>query len=404
MNAAPAGNAGPEPTPRVPADTWETDELGDVRAELARLLPAGPVERGLPPGRRSHHKDLLMQFIDRDQRDEHERRGGEQDASVWQLSRPARRLSRPVRGLSWPVRGLSRPVRGLSRPVLLAAAVAVAVGAALTVGLATDRQGPGDGGGPSVAVGRGATVTLDRIAAVAQRTEAGPVRPDQFVYVRTLAAENTGVFDGPVKLGELKKSESWITQRNGTVVDLGLLREDGKDLPIEVGVPDGTDPADGGLPVGLKRPTYAWLAALPTDPKALLARISAETPADPDFEHDQLVFDQIGSLISAEVLPPATAAALYKAAALIPGVTEAADGVDAAGRHGIVIAREDKKHATRTEWIFDRKTLVYLGERSVFTKDTRRGRAGALAGISAVLERAVVDRKGQTPGGRTPGA
>ncbi|MFJ6987576.1 MULTISPECIES: CU044_5270 family protein [unclassified Streptomyces] len=384
MNATPAGNAGPEPTPRDPADAWDVEELGDVRAELVRLLPAGPVERGLPPGRRSHHKDLLMQLIDRDQRDENERRDGEQDASVRQLSRP--------------VRQLSRPVRGLSRPVLLAASVAVAVGAALTVGLATDGQGPGDGGGQSVAVGHGATVTLDRIAAVAQRTEAGPVRPDQFVYVRTLAAENTGAFNGPVKLGELKESESWITQQDGTVIDLGLLRQDGKDIPIEVGVPDGTDPADGGFPVGLERPTYAWLAGLPTDPKALLARISAETPADPDFEHDQLVFDQIGSLISAEVLPPATAAALYKAAALIPGVTEAADGVDAAGRHGIVIAREDEKHATRTEWIFNRKTLVYLGERSVFTKDTWRGKAGALAGISAVLERAVVDRKGQTPG------
>ncbi|MGW1274888.1 hypothetical protein ACWD5A_40625, partial [Streptomyces sp. NPDC002491] len=86
----------------------ELDEL----AEMARLLPAGPVERGLPPERHSHHKDLLMQLIDRDAA----------AAAPSTTGRP------------------SRP-RRFSRPVLLAACVAVAATATLTVTLADGPRG-----------------------------------------------------------------------------------------------------------------------------------------------------------------------------------------------------------------------------------------------------------------------
>ncbi|WP_230195605.1 CU044_5270 family protein [Streptomyces coriariae] len=366
MNATPAGS--------------EQEERAELD-ELRRLLPAGPVERQvLSPGRRSHHKDVLMQLIDRD----HER--SDADSPV----RPRPRLAR------------------LPRPALVAGSVAVAVALAvgLTVGIGAGR---GDGGtaarpGASSTAGgggsRGAVVILDRIAAVALRTDVEPVGDGQFVYVRSRGAGNEGVFDGPVVLGKMHERQVWFSQRQGPVTDVGLIREYGQDWPIEVGVPDGTDPKDAAVPAGFDRPTYAWLAALPTDPDALLKLLYADTRVEEGEDEDQEVFGRIGDLIGEQIMPSATAAAFYKATARIPGVTEVADAVDAVGRHGIAIAREDTRHGTRTEWIFDPATLDYLGVRTVFSRDTERAEAGTVYDTSAVLERAVVDRSGQEPGER----
>ncbi|MFD9435229.1 CU044_5270 family protein [Streptomyces sp. NPDC060002] len=377
MNATPAGN--------------EQEERAELK-ELGRLLPAGPVEQVLSPGRRSHHKDVLMQLIDRDRdRDSaRDRDGGRVVVSV---------------GGGDPVR--PRAAR-LSRSALVAGSVAVvvvALAAGLTVGIGGGRD---DGGGTAARPGasgtaggsRGAVVTLDRIAAVALRTDVEPVDDGQFVYVRSKGAGNEGVFDGPVELGKMHERQVWFSQRQGPVTDVGLIREYGQDWPIEVGVPDGTDPKDSAVPAGFDRPTYAWLASLPTDPGALLKLLYADTPVEEGEDKDQEVFGRIGDLVGEQIMPSATAAAFYKATARIPGVTEVADAVDAAGRHGIAIAREDTRHGTRTEWIFDPGTLDYLGVRTVFSRDTERAEAGTVYDTSAVLERAVVDRSGQEPGQR----
>ncbi|OQR64972.1 hypothetical protein B6E66_06415 [Streptomyces maremycinicus] len=368
MNAVPPGS--------------EQEERAELE-ELARLLPSGSVEQVLPPGRRSHHKDVLMQLIDRDQ-EKRDRQRGEAGVPV----RPRRRLARPVL------------VAGS-----VAAAAVLALAAGLTVGTGAGRDDGGTAGARSGASGtaggsRGAVVTLDRIAAVALRTDVEPVGDGQFVYVRSRGAGNEGVFDGPVELGKMHERQVWFSQRQGPVTDVGLIREYGQDWPIEVGVPDGTDPEDAAVPAGFDRPTYAWLASLPTDPGALLELLYADTPAERGEDRDQEVFGRIGDLIGEQIMPSATAAAFYRATARIPGVTEVADAVDAVGRHGIAIAREDTRHGTRTEWIFDPGTLEYLGVRTVFTRDTERARAGTVSDTSAVLERAVVDKRGEEPGER----
>jgi len=41
------------------------------------------------------------------------------------------------------------------------------------------------------------------------------------------------------------------------------------------------------------------------------------------------------------------------------------DAVDALGRHGVAVARLDETSGEREEWIFDKKSHVYLGERNV---------------------------------------
>ncbi|MEV5900977.1 CU044_5270 family protein [Streptomyces sp. NPDC052127] len=373
MNATPGGS--------------EQEERAELD-ELRRLLPAGPVERQvLSPGRRSHHKDVLMQLIDRDHDRDRERSNADATA------RPRPRLPRLPR---------------LPRPALVAGSVAVAVAlaAGLTVGIGAGRDDGGTAARPgasSTAAGggsRGAVVTLDRIAAVALRTDVEPVGDGQFVYVRSTGAGNEGAFDGPVVLGKMHERQVWFSQRQGPVTDVGLIREYGQDWPIEVGVPDGTDPKDAAVPAGFDRPTYAWLAALPTDPDALLKLLYADTRAEEGEDKDQEVFGRIGDLVGEQIMPSATAAAFYRATARIPGVTEVADAVDAVGRHGIAIAREDTRHGTRTEWIFDPGTLEYLGVRTVFSRDTERAEAGTVYDTSAVLERAVVDKSGQEPGER----
>lgn len=244
---------------------------------------------------------------------------------------------------------------------------------------------------------------LDRIATVASKSDAIQVGDGQFVYVRTLQMENEGKFGDPVKLGKPGEREVWMTQKSGPVIDEGLIHQDGRYYPITVGVPDGEKPV--GYPAGLNRPTYTWLASLPTDPDALLRRLATEITADQDArdtpaderDPDQDAFDAIGELLRETLMPPKTAAALYKAAARIPGVSVDSDAVDAAGRHGIGVARDNTRAGWRTAWIFDSATLGYLGERTYLIRDSSLGRKGAVTSRSAVLERAVVDALREKP-------
>ncbi|MFE6164161.1 CU044_5270 family protein [Streptomyces sp. NPDC056486] len=345
--------------------------------ELARLLPA-PAERDLPPGRHLHHKDTLMQLIDQD---------GD--------------------------RATARPRPRLLRPAVLLPAAGLALGAVLLTTLAVTGQesapAPSAAGtGSQATAPRGAAVLLDRIASVAKKSDEQKVSDDQFVYVKSLQTDSEGKLGGPLKMTKASERESWITQKAGPVVHEGLIHQDGSYLPIEVGVPDGETPV--GYPAGLNRPTYNWLASLPTDPDALLKRLhteitrdqdSRDTPAK-DRDQAQDTFDTIGELLRETLMPPKTAAALYKAAAKIPGVTVDSDAVDAAGRHGIGVARDDTREGDRTTWIFDSTTLEYLGERTYLIRDTSLGKKGALTNKSAVLERGVVNALREKPSTEKP--
>ncbi|MFJ4742177.1 CU044_5270 family protein, partial [Streptomyces sp. NPDC088775] len=249
------------------------------REELARLLPA-PAERDLPPGRHLHHKDTLMRQIDQD-RD----------------------------------RVTADPRPRLLRPAVLLPAAGLALGGMLLTTLAMTGQDRAPA--PSAAATgshatalRGAAVLLDRIAAVAEKSGEQTVTGHQFVYVKTLQTENDGDFGGPAKLTEPREREVWMSQKAGPVIDVGLTHEDGSYFPIKVGVPDG-QPAVG-YPAGLNRPTYTWLASLPTDPDALLRRLATEITRDQDSrdtpakDRDQAqdTFDTIGELLRETVMPP----------------------------------------------------------------------------------------------------
>src|SRR5258706_388517 len=124
------------------------------------------------------------------------------------------------------------------------------------------------------------------------------------------------------------------------------------------------------------------------DPHALLHLIGREMQGQQPGPQEAVT--TIGDLLHEAIAPPQVSAALYRAAALIPGVTVVADATDAVGRHGVAVAMTSQ--GMRSEWIFSRQTLQYLGERDINIAN------GATTGEAAVLQRAFVNHIGQVPG------
>ena len=86
-------------------------------------------------------------------------------------------------------------------------------------------------------------------------------------------------------------------------------------------------------------------------------------------------------------MPPRVSAALFRAAALIPGVTVVPNAVDVAGRPGVAVAMADRTGGE--EWVFSKDTFKFLGELDIAH--------GKVVGGSAILQRAFVDHVGQLP-------
>lgn len=348
------------------------DGSGDDAAHLRELLPDAP-EWDLTPARRLHHRDVLLREIDRER-------------------------------TAAPAPATPAPRRRWLRPVLLLPATAMALAGALTLTLPGTEQEPGaeaEATGARHAAANGVVLTLDRIAAASMAVDVEPVRDDQFVYVRSLVRSNEGTFDGTVKLGAPHRREIWVSQDSAPITRIGVIRESGKGvplsgqrIPVETAAPDGS--AGQGVPAGIDRPTYQWLAGLPTDTDALRALLYDRTRPLDDESKDQAVFRKIGDLLNETVMPPANAAALYRTVATIPGVRVTPDATDAAGRHGIGITREETGTATRDEWIFDRNSFTLLGSRSYLTHTTGT-RPSTLYNSTAVLETGVVDRDDRVP-------
>jgi hypothetical protein len=111
-------------------------------------------------------------------------------------------------------------------------------------------------------------------------------------------------------------------------------------------------------------------------------------------------FVTIGDLLRNTIAPPEVTAALYRAAALIPGVTFVHNATDAIGRHGVAVGRigPGVDGGVREELIFSRATLRLIGERTVIA------RTGVTTTATAIIARAFVDHRGQVPSaGPAPG-
>jgi len=123
--------------------------------------------------------------------------------------------------------------------------------------------------------------------------------------------------------------------------------------------------------------TFRELQALPTDPDSLLEKIYAGTKGEGQTR-ESAALEKIGDLLPDASLLPELDAALYRAAAKIPGVSLVTDTKDYTGRSGIGLSFKDRDGDT--VWVFDKNSLQFLG-----TPD------------EALLNVGVANRAGETP-------
>ncbi|MFG2117107.1 CU044_5270 family protein [Streptomyces sp. NPDC048718] len=337
-----------------------------LRSDLTRLLPPPPVD-DLPPLR---HQALKHRVLNATEARPHRDRAR------------ARRFALPV-------------AAGLA----LTGAFTLAVVTADPVPRGTARPG-------AHAAAPNAAQVLTRAALAASEASATTVRPDRFVYIESLvghAGRDAG--GGPATMAPAHRRQVWLSA-DGTRE--GLLREAGApDTPLAASGPveyldhRGATPRPGALgrpEPSVTDPTHTFVSALPTDPGALLDLVYAQTrPAGRAADPHQRAFDAIGTLLAETWAPPRVTAALYEAAARIPDTVVLPYATDAAGREGVAVART--AHGEQTQWIFDRATFAFLGERTVLTRATSAGPAGTLLGTTAVLAKGAAARPGDLPAG-----
>jgi hypothetical protein len=319
-----------------------------------------PPTRDLPAGRHQFHKERLMTLIDEETR---------------------RRLSSVPRRRRW---ALLRPAVAVPALALL---VASAAGVVVTVA-------GGEPAGRPAGMSPAVVQRLDQMALVAATRSTVLARPGQFVYVRsrTITTETVVTADAGGSSGE--PSVRRVDAERQVWESLDGYR--GWLITTDPSFPEEGVALDNPAEPYLNGPSYDLLASLPTDPDELLARIYRETKgagAGPD----QQAFVTVGDLLSESNPPAPLYAALFRVAGKIPGVFVMEGAVDAAGRHGVGLARVDDAAGVRDELIFDPADSTFLGARSVQLRDADGIKAGAVRSSSAVLTRAFADRMRQVP-------
>jgi hypothetical protein len=345
------------------------DQARQDLAELTRLLQ--DLASDLPAGRQQRLKDHLITEIRRPGPARSRMRGGPRPAS------PHRRRRRRA----WLIVGVGVAVAG----------VAAAVTA---IGITS-----GDGLPPA---SPGAVRLLAKVAEAAARQPAVQVRDSQYMYaeIKEASVSLPGNLEPYIQSGSLPSrlrqhlhlgkpvtSQFWMPVADVCRTGLGRTeRPHGgwANAPFSAGVPGMKCPNIGGL----NDATYRLLQTLPTDPQALLAMIyRVEQGHGPS--PDQEAFVTIGDLLRDKIAPPKVSAALYRAAALIPGVTLVPDATDAIGRHGIAVAQTDQR--IRTELIFSKTSLKLIGERTIIAS------IGLSTDATAIISLGFVDHIGQFP-------
>jgi hypothetical protein len=160
-----------------------------------------------------------------------------------------------------------------------------------------------------------------------------------------------------------------------------------------------------GRPAKLIFDGYEKLAALPTDPDALLrwAYGEAKNITGAGLTEHGDVYAIFNGMLRDNVLPPELEAAIFRALKLVPGVR--LEEADVLGRPAYSLGQTEDW--LDEELLLDRKTYRYLGERSTVVRDatidplTAGNETGEVRrGDRVVAERirtAIVDRPGERP-------
>ncbi|HEY5986866.1 MAG TPA: CU044_5270 family protein [Streptosporangiaceae bacterium] len=278
------------------------------------------------------------------------------------LSAPDRAL-RPVRrtGRGRGRRILTRPGLAISGTVAAAAAVAVIVAGVIPLGA----------GGTGVRLAAATVLHRAAKAALAQPTP----RSNQFIYTKVRSADSR----------RSQTVETWLSADGSRAGAQRLtpcyqayhrLRSCTYKVPRYRGGPSLV--------------SYAWVKTLPTDPRALLAYLERHSgcnqlpPGNPEtrgIDRYDAAYSEIYVILNTlYVLPPKLGAALFDAAAKVPGVTVLPHVVGAAGGQGIAVAMTPvvgptsgrAYGRTRYELIFDPHTYRFIGSQAVTVAGSAR--------------------------------
>ena len=139
------------------------------------------------------------------------------------------------------------------------------------------------------------------------------------------------------------------------------------------------------------RPLQDVIATAPRDPEELLEVVydyqRAKGKGDTPYEE---AFITIADTLKTGVIPADLRAALYQAAALIPGLTVVEGEATLDGRTGISLGMESSRNEVRQEIIIDPATGQLIGEREVLLEDSGGIPAGTATAWTAVTT-SVVD-------------
>lgn len=254
----------------------------------------------------------------------------------------------------------------ISGATVVAASVAAALVLSNVVGLAGWR------GGADAA----AAAALSDAAAATIKTSDPIVNPGQYLKISTQAVYSTEVDDGSgqtaaylaTQNGQIyvpaNQSDEWVWVRDPSTVEktFGAASERAAaSLADQSNVGEIIRAAEGAWYNG--RPTAWGFDALPRDPQQLLNYIYRTTVGQgvsPDGQ--ALVF--IADTLRTGAVPADLRAALYDAAAGIPGVRITNRAATLNGRTGIAFGR-DESNGIRQEIIIDPNTGLMIGERQV---------------------------------------
>lgn len=286
--------------------------------------------------------------------------------------------------------------RLLSSPAVRRSALAGVTAAAVAAGvLVATRDSQRSGGTAKTDRTQTVAAVLEAAATAVPMTPDPKIGPGQWIYRKSLYCAPTCFFIGPV----------WIAADGSDYARI----EDGKirihpyrnlELPAA-----GTPPTSRDVTTMTDSPerTAEVLAALPTDPRALLARISTDPfftgGGNLDFyqgpvansPQEQLIRIMNTLISQSALLPPRTSVALYHALGLINGVRLLDQPVkDAQGQPAQAIAIANSQRTIMV--LFDRHTHTYRGWRM----DTTNGRNRLSIAFSAPRT-GIVDHPGQIP-------
>lgn len=292
-----------------------------------------------------------------------------------------------------------RPRKVVRRVLLASAAAALLVGAMV----AADVIIPGTHQGATAE----AAEVLSSAATATIKTSDPVIKPGQYLKIDTKAVYATSqVFADGKQLSWLDKAggqvyvpadraAEWVWVREDRVPETFFSAE-AKKAALEMqeslagskGSGAATLRASGGAFYDREQTVINGMglqeaASLPRDPKALLDVIYRRTKGagvSPEVE----ALGSIADTLRTGIVPADLRAALYKAAALVPGVTMVDRQATLDGKTGVAIGIVGPDGRSRTDVIIDPSTGLLIGERDVLLRATPDFPAGTATSWTSV--------------------